>query len=653
MFPQVRRKTWAIRPAVLPPFVGRVNHWQPVSTDCSNPLVYGGGVNSRGQHHAKSRSSREIGRYRRSQTSRRGLRVGLVVALVVVVGSTAWLASRVLMVKGELEASQALVEQLQTQATDLDVAALTETSNELQEHTSNAAAGTRDVTWRVAEAIPVLGSNLYAVRAITESIDEIIDQVAVPGIGIVGELTEGNGGAGGINLEPITRAQDVAKTARSVLDESLLRMDSINTSTTLGPVTEIVDQINGVLGKANDALVEAGPLIDASGDIIGQNGKRTYLLAFQNNAESTALGGSAASYTVMTVENGSVQIEAQAGSGDFVEGVPVDVEVDQSALDLYGSYLIDHINTSTSRPDFPTAASIMAAFWERDKATKVDGVISVDPIALGLILRATGPISLPSGDTLTPENAVSLLVSDIYFRYDSYTEPEKVDGFFASAAAGVLEKVTSGDFEVKDMLTSISDGIDQGSIMLWSATPSEQALMDGTRMQGVLPKENAEQTAIGVYYRDTSASKIDYYLETATNTSSDICTVPDSPTFSTTVTLHSTLTEEQAEALPDYVKSFAWGAEKFRTEVFVYGPVGSTVATTSVDSEGMETIETGTTDDLGRPVASYAAYLAPGETTSVTTTFTGVAGSYGPLVNLGTPMINATQNTIDPAAVCG
>jgi hypothetical protein len=652
MLPQFRSKLWAIRPVRVPPFVGQVNHWQPASGSSTDLLVYGGGVNSRGQHHAKSRSSREIGRYRRSQTSRRALRIGIVIALVVVVGSTAWLASRVLMVKGELEASQALVGQLQTQATDFDLAGLAQTTDELHEHSSNAAAGTRDVTWRIAEVVPFLGSNLYAVRAITESIDEIVDQVAVPAVGIVAELSAGSGDTGGINLEPVARAQTVATTARTVFADSLERMDSINTSATLGPVTAIVDQINGVLHKANVALVEAGPFIDASGDIIGQNGKRTYLLAFQNNAESTALGGSAASYTVMTVENGSVQIQAQAGSGDFVEGEVVDVDVDQSALDLYGSYLVDHINTSTSRPDFPTAASVMTAFWERDKATKVDGVISVDPIALGLILKATGPVDLASGDVLTSENAVSLLVSEIYFRYNSYDEPEKVDSFFANAAAAILDKVTSGDFEIPDMMSSVTEGINQGSIMMWSATPSEQALMDGLRVQGVMPKDNSAQTSVGVYYRDTSASKIDYYLETATNTTSDICAAPANPTFTTTATLHSALTVEQAKALPDYVKSFTWREKKFRTEVFIYGPVGSTITTSTVDSAGLETVETTRTDDLGRPVVAFAAFLAPGETTSVTVSFTGAPGEYGPLTPMGTPMINPTQNTIDPAAMC-
>jgi Protein of unknown function (DUF4012) len=576
----------------------------------------------------------------------------VVVALVVVIGAVAWFATRVLMVKGELEASQALVADLQTQASSFDVAALSQTSEDLQEHASNAAAGTRDVTWRIAEVIPVVGPNLHAVRAIAESVDDVVSQVAIPAVGIMGEIRNGSG-AEGLSLAPLAGAKDVAATARVALTESQERMAAVDASSTIGPVASVVDQLNGVLADANDALDKAGPVLEASGDIIGQNGKRTYLLAFQNNAESTALGGSAASYTVVTMENGNLQIAGQGNSGDFNDRLAVNVPVDQSAVDLYGTYLLDHINTSTSRPDFPTAASIMSAFWERDKATKVDGVISVDPLALGLVLQATGPVDLASGDVLTSENAVSLLVSEIYARYDSYVEPEKVDGFFSDAAAAILGKVTTGDFDFKQMAASVTEGIDQGSIMMWSATPSEQALMDGLRVQGVMPKDNVEQTAVGVYYRDTSASKIDYYLQTSTKTTSDICAAPVNPTFTTTATLHSNLTLPQANALPDYVKSRQWGGSKFHTEVYFYGPVGSTIANSSVDSAGLGTVESKRTDDLGRPVVAFSAFLAPGQSTSVTVSFTGAPGEYGPLVVLGTPMINTTPMTIDPAAVCG
>jgi hypothetical protein len=653
MFPQVRRKTWAIRPVRLPPFVGQVNHWQPVSTDCSNPLVYGGGVNSRGQHHAKSRSSREIGRYRRSQTSRRGLRIGVVVTLVVVVGTVAWFGSRVLMVKSELEASQALVGTLQSQATAFDLDGLGQTSDELAAHTSRAAAGTRDVTWRAAEYIPVVGPNLEAVRLVTESIDGIIDQVAAPAIGAVSSLDLGakDPVTGGFDLTPIDTVKKVFAVAPAVFADAQHRLDSIDTSRTISQVGSVVDQLKGVLETADSALSEAEPYVNVISGVLGQEGARNYLLAFQNNAESMPLGGSAASYTMISVDNGAIAIAAQgAGSQDLQEGVKLDIDVDQSALDLYGDYLISYANTSTSRPDFPTAARIMQAFWARDKGTSVDGVISVDPLALAQILKATGPVTLASGDVLSSENAVSLLVNEVYYRFDSYKEPEKVDAFFQEASASILNKVMSGDFDMKLMFSALQEQVDAGSIMMWSNNTDEQALLDGTRLQGTLPSTNDDATVIGAYYRDTSASKIDYYLETSTQTTSDICTVPDAPSFTTSVTLHSTLTEEQAEALPDYIAARDWGADKFRTEIFVYGPVGSSLSDFEVVSQGLETIPTTQSDDLGRPVAAFAAYLAPGESTTVSATFLGMPGVYGPLEVRGNPMIIPSVRTIEPVA---
>ena len=50
--------------------------------------------------------------------------------------------------------------------------------------------------------------------------------------------------------------------------------------------------------------------------------------------------------------------------------------------------------------------------------------------------------------------------------------------------------------------------------MMWSADPATQALFDGTRLQGTLPATTRRATVLGVYFRDRSTSKIDYYLHT-------------------------------------------------------------------------------------------------------------------------------------------
>ena len=612
-------------------------------------------MNSRVSRRAPVRSQRADVRHRqRKSVSKQRLRIGLVVVGILVLGSVTWLATRVLVVKTDLEASQALVTQLQAEVASFDLAALDETSSDLQAHSASAVAGTRDLTWRIAEFVPVLGQNLKGVRVVAETIEGIVREVAVPAVNALGGIAPDPDSTEGVDLlTPVAEAQTIVQAAETLFTTAGQQLSTINTSLTFGPVTDAVVMLTDLVATAQTALADISPAVVAAGAVLSQDAPRNYLMAFQNNAEATALGGSAASYTLINVDKGKISIAAQAGgSNDLKDGTAVDVAVDQSAIDLYSDYLIRFPNTSTSRPDFPTAATIMQSFWARDKGTVVDGVISVDPLALAQVLKATGPITLTTGDVISSDNAVSMLVNEIYFRYGSYDDYLIVDAFFQSAASSILTQVTSGNFDIKTMITSITDGINGGSILAWSADPAEQSLLDGTRIQGVLPKDNEDATVIGTFYRDVSGSKIDFYLETATETTTDVCEAPENPTFTTSVTLHSSLTQDQADNLPDYVSTQNFGSTLFATEVFVYGPVGATLTSSNVTAKGEATsIDKGATD-LGRPVAKFTAYLKPGETSVVTATFTGAPGTYGQLEARGTPMVNATAQTLLPAN-CG
>lgn len=608
-------------------------------------------MNSRAPHHAATSAG---ARYKQDKSTvsprKRALKIVLFIVLAVVV----WFGIRSAIVAFNLYSAKTLVSEMQTQVSDGDFKALAETTDTLRFHTVSAAAGTADPTWRLAELVPGVGVNLHAVRMIAESANDIIVNVASPGIDIAAsfDFADRNPETGGFNLAPLEEAKAVAVHVEPVVSASTSRINSVDSAQTVGPLGDVVEQFRDALTAAAPVAKSAEPLVNLVSAALGSDEPRNYLLAFQNNAESTALGGSAASYTMMHTDNGAVSIADQAGSGDFEEGIAVDVPVDQSALDLYGSYLVDHINTSTSRPDFPTAASIMHAFWQRDRGVNVDGVISLDPIALALMLDATGDIPLASGDVLTSDNAVDLLTNGVYMRYPDNEDQPLADAFFAQAASTIVGKVMTADFDIPKMITAISTGIDQGDIMMWNARPEEQSAIDGMRIQGKLPTDNSAATTIGVYYRDTSASKIDYYLETSTSTTSDICAAPSNPTFTTTVQLTSTLTREQSRNLPEYVASRDWGGTKFRTEVFVYGPVGSSATGATVTSAGLETKITPSAIDLNRPVATFFAYLAPGETTTVDVSFTGGEGAYGPLEVVGTPMINPTKVSISDEARC-
>jgi hypothetical protein len=303
------------------------------------------------------------------------------------------------------------------------------------------------------------------------------------------------------------------------------------------------------------------------------------------------------------------------------------------------------LNLAPSRPDFPTAATIAKEFWQTHIGGNVDAVVSIDPVALAHILGATGPIQMSTGDQLTSENAVQLLLNEVYFRYQGPEIPLS-DAFFAEAATKVFDSLMSPSTDMAKLVSAMSQSIGENRIMAWSPNPEVQTALASTPLNGILPKDNTDETTTGVFFRDMSASKMDYYLNTAVGMTTDVCTA-EAPTTTTTVDLHSNITPELADALPAYIASGPWGGEKFRTQVFVYGPPGSTLADAAVVTQGVETTFDKSANDLGRPVAVFSVYLAPGETSQVVATFTSPSGSYGPPALRVTPMLNPTTVAID------
>ena len=180
-----------------------------------------------------------------------------------------------------------------------------------------------------------------------------------------------------------------------------------------------------------------------------------------------------------------------------------------------------------------------------------------------------------------------------------------------------------------------------------SADPATQELFDDTRLQGVLPKTNEGATVVGAYFRDRSSSKIDYYLKTEATVTTDSCT-PDAPTYTVEVKLRFDIPGDLE--LPPYVDSGLY--DFYRTEVFLYGPVGASTSSIEVPEPGLETTTGPSVTDLNRPAEKFTVDLERGQTAVVRATFAGVPGTYGPTEVRTTPMINPTKVNMAEAP-CG
>ena len=337
-----------------------------------------------------------------------------------------------------------------------------------------------------------------------------------------------------------------------------------------------------------------------------------------------------------------------AAAADYRSGTPVRTDIDKSALDLYNDYLVTHLNTSVGRPDFPTAAKTIRAFWNRDiDPDKVDGVISVDPLALARVMRATGPVKV-DGHTINSDNAASFLLSRAYQLY----EPKVADKIFKEVAVSVMDKLVAGKVDAAKLVPAVSEGVQAGSIMFWSADPVVQQEIAKTPLAGILPTDNKESTTIGVFYRDASlGSKIDYYLRSKVKTTST-CNADGTHSYTVSTTLWLDLTKAQNVKLPRYVTGGDPATKVYRTQLFVYGPPGTTVTDSPRRTEKSWNWRPTDSTDLGRPVPSFMTINDLGaKKVTLSVTFTGPAGEYGPVAVRTTPIVHPTEVEIGAGCV--
>jgi len=571
----------------------------------------------------------------------------LIIAAGLVGAAGLHVYNQAMSLQDELLAAQDLIPTAKTQAESLDIDGATATFDSIAAHTSAAAAITDDPIWKLAAHLPWVGTSVAAATELTAVTDAAIT-AAEPLLAVAPALAPANLKPvnGAFPLEALTSAQDAVHTTASEFQNLRSRIDAIDTDGAVGQLVNAKTQLTEQIGSIADVLDTADTLLPIVPTLLGGEGEKRYLLVFQNNAESLALGGSSASQTLVRADAGKIEIVDQ-GSSQTYDEARVDVDLPDSAFALYGDRYASAMNLTPSRPDWPSAAQVMKAFWQRDvDPARIDGVASIDPLALARLLDATGPVKV--GDIeLTSENAVDILLHDVYSWW-SASQIEKTDMFFAAAAAAVFDKLSSGEFDMQKMITAIGDSIEAGNIMYWTDDETVQSVLDdsGSRVTGVLPTSNDEATTVGVYFRDTSASKIDYFMDsdvTVTSTCTD-----GTMTLTATATLRLDLTLEESVNLPSYVRSQGWKGTKYRTQVFMYAPPGMEIANVSVEGADVSAFRTGNSD-LGREVAPFQATHKPGEEFTVTATFTGT-GDFGPVDVRTTPMIRPT--TVSVADEC-
>ena len=489
----------------------------------------------------------------------------------------------------------------------------------VQEAAHVAAEATAGFHWTIAGWLPWIGDNTRAMQTITSAVDRIATEVLPQLPAVVHTVTPDRLAPkdGKLNLAPLLEVRDGVVAADRVVGQAFTDVSAIPRGNLIAQLADATDRLQAELAEARELTSAASSAVQLLPAMLGADGPRNWLLLAQNNAELRSTGGIPGAAILLHADAGKLGIVKQRSSGDFGPYKQPILPLTDDELRLFGVHLGLFLQDVNLTPDFPRTGELVRAMWAEADGGDVQNVLSLDPVALQTMLRATGPVEFtdPNGAkiTLTSENTASFLMSEVYAKYGS---PEVQDAVFALAARAVLKQLMSGDADAGALLGAFTEVVDRGRLLVWSANPAEQALLEAAGVSGALrgsiAADEAVAPVVGVFLNLTTASKMGYYLDTTAEVSPATTNPDGRQEFDVRVRITSTLKPGQAEHLPAHVIEGNALDGTNRLNLFVYAPTEGTITPGTDQPAGFVSQHNG----LG--VAAQTVTIAPAKTEELT-----------------------------------
>ncbi|WP_062516233.1 DUF4012 domain-containing protein [Demequina gelatinilytica] len=526
---------------------------------------------------------------------------GLIVAILVWAVALAWDA---LALAGAAREVDQHATAAQEALSDRDAAALSEEVQALQQSAHDLAGATDGPHWWIAAHLPWVRNQAAPIVAVGEAAtvlaDDVLEPLSQPGVMDALDVPAFADGRIDPHLfDAATAPLQEADDALSAQEDALAALDLASTTDLIAArVVDLRTQMR-TLGDLVHGGRVATELLPA---MLGADEPRTYLVMVQNNAEPRATGGIPGAVLELTVDDGRFALGDYVAASQLVNRDGVGGLTDDEAR-IFTDRMQMFPQDVTFTPEYPRAAEMLTRFWEADGRDPVDGVVSVDPVALGWMLKGAEPVKV--GDfVLRTGNAARILLNEAYLKYP---DPKEQDRFFAQASAALFASIVSGEATA---LGGVERAVEEGRLRVWSADAGEQSALAGTDIGGAFLETD---DALGVFINDGSGAKIGYYIDTETSVADRVCSDGTLGGQAVTLTLTHTFDGDVA-ALPPWVTGNGKSVDKgdFAANILLY-PAGGTVVT-EVRRDG-EKVDATPEIHEGRRMVEVRVEISPGAST--------------------------------------
>jgi hypothetical protein len=582
---------------------------------------------------------------------------GLVVALLAVGGSAAWLAVRGRQAKVAVAQLQVDGTTLQRQLTGYDLKAAGPTLTKVRLDSARAQQLTGDPIWGIAGHVPVLGRDLRAARDVS-SVVANLTTAAQPLETVLPKLDPSVSAAsqGRLDTAALSQVASALPAVSAAVSSGAVTVGQLDPDQLRPDVASGVTTLNTALAAARGPLADAVPVMQTIPAMLGADGTRSWVVLFQQDAEARGTGGLVGAYAVVTTDHGKISLVNAQSRGELDRGPAIpDAVVPADLRQLYGRDLTEWAGFNAS-PHFPYTGELVAAGWKaRPDSKPLNYVGAVDQYVVAAMLAATGPVQV-RGITVDNANAVKFLSKDVY---QKWTDPHEVDAVTTELVEAVFAKFTVGQFSLPTLIRSMREPIKQRRVLLWAADADQQNQLEQLSVAGTIPSKQGPFAMAVV--NNGGGNKLDAYLKVHTDYQPGACT-NDTRVGQIGVTLTNTAPKDGA-GLPAYVNvrsdlqqlgvtGTATHDGSNRILLDIFGPVGSSAALTTLDGTPLVPI-VGT--DNNHTVWRVTVPLGAGQSRTVNVVMSTPAvdaDAGGSPVVLTQPMVKPATASAAPLTPC-
>lgn len=580
--------------------------------------------------------------------------VGLGLALAVVVFALVPFALGARTAASSLLRAQDQVGVLRDQLAAGDTEAAAATLTRLQANTSEAHRISSRGTWDLAAKVPWLGRNVEAVQVTAASVDDIATRALPP-------MVEGGSSLSVQSFKPRDGRLDVkalaslapsVATASEVLAQNAERIGAIDAEGLIGPLVRPVLDMQRQVDEADRAANAAGRVMSLAPASLGAGEEQHFLLAFQTNAEIRSTGGLAGVYVLVSAKDGKVELVDQAVSAELNLAADGSRQPDATLTDderaAFGTIMGHDVRATNISPDFRRVARIWADRASAAFGERIDGVVSLDAVAMSYVLRGVGDIRLDGGERLTADNALARLLNGVYLDHE---DPRDQNAYFEQATTRTFDAVMKGRGDWSRIVSALSEAASERRLQVWFRDAERQRAIADTPVAGRVAQP-AGTPHLGLYITDASQSKMQYYLRYDTRVKATTCTAERGQVVVVTTSFRNQFAGD-AEKLPWYVTGTGTRTKK-GNQLLTYrllAPKGGKVVGFTIDGTE-QTLASSDVTYGGRPVQYGTLVVKPGDETSVTWRVQTAPGADGDSRYFETPGIDTSANDLRVPSAC-